>query len=165
MTQNQKDETYFKICNAVLRLQIEKGHLKWKVSNIADYSGVTRSLIYYYFGKEKETIYEEAIRFMIDFFLPNIDDTSIGVKERMRDVIINAKEMPYLFMLFYLEKDRDTTIGGLIRDAEDKIVKRIADQYKLDKDEALKIYLIELGSVAYKRLNINDVDRIFSKFK
>lgn len=54
--QNSKEEVYFKICNAVLKLEVVKGNLAQKISDISKESGVTRSLIYYYFGKEKEVI-------------------------------------------------------------------------------------------------------------
>ncbi|TNF29269.1 MAG: TetR family transcriptional regulator, partial [Deltaproteobacteria bacterium] len=43
-----------------------KGHLEWRLSDIAKDADVTRSLIYYYFGKEKDLILEEAFRYMID---------------------------------------------------------------------------------------------------
>ena len=58
-----KDETYLKILQTVLRLEFQKGHLKWSISEISRISGVTRSLIYYYFGQKKEEIMEEAALF------------------------------------------------------------------------------------------------------
>ncbi len=158
-----KDETYYKICNAVLQLQVEKGDLKWRVSDIAKYSGVTRSLIYYYFGKEKEVIYEEAVRFMLDFFLPSPDDVSVGIRVRMERIIEHLSEMPYLFVLFYLEKDQPTKVGELIREREERVIKRIMDQHSITKNQALKLYFMELGSVAYKRLTVESSNEIFAE--
>lgn len=159
-----KDETYYKICNAVLRLQVEKGHLQWRVSDIAKYSGVTRSLIYYYFGKEKEVIYEEAVRFMLDFFLPSPEDEAMGIKARMQNIIEKFRDMPYLFVLFYLEKDQDSRIGEIIREREEKVISRIMKQLNISKNEAMRLYFMELGSVAYKRLSVQDCDEIFKEF-
>lgn len=160
-----KDETYYKICNAVLRLQVEKGDLKWRVSDIAKYSGVTRSLIYYYFGKEKEVIYEEAVRFMLDFFLPSPDDVRVGIQARMMKIIGLLSEMPYMFVLYYLEKDQDSTVGELIREREEKVVQRIMKQLNVSRNEALRLYFMELGSVAYKKLNVEQCEEIFSDLK
>lgn len=155
----KKDETYYKICNSVLKLQVGKGHLKWKVSDIANDSGVTRSLIYYYFGKEKEVIFEEAVRFMLDFFFPS--DMSLGVKERMEKILGHVKEMPYVVIIFYLEKDADTRIGELIRENEQKVIMRIMEQYSKSKEEALKLYLLELGAVMYKTFTEEDARKLF----
>ena len=48
-----KDETYWKILDAVIALEIRRGHQKWTISELSRLSGITRTLIYYYFGKSK----------------------------------------------------------------------------------------------------------------
>jgi len=44
------------ILNKVIELETSKGHLKWKVSDLARISKVSRPLIYYHFGKTKREI-------------------------------------------------------------------------------------------------------------
>ncbi len=50
-----------KIFNSVIAAEVSKGHLKWKVSDIARITGVSRPLIYYHFGISKEAILYECL--------------------------------------------------------------------------------------------------------
>jgi AcrR family transcriptional regulator len=50
-----------KILHAVISLEVSKGHLKWKVSDLARKVGVSRPLIYYHFGKSKREILEKTV--------------------------------------------------------------------------------------------------------
>ena len=58
----EKDEAFWKVLNAAIRLDVRKGHLKWTMSELSRASEITRSLIYYYFGKEKLGIINEGIK-------------------------------------------------------------------------------------------------------
>lgn len=49
------------VLNSILKLEVAKGHLKWKVSDVARASKVSRPLIYYHFGKTKKAILESCI--------------------------------------------------------------------------------------------------------
>lgn len=166
-----KEMLYYKVFNAVLKLELTKGHLLWKLSDVAKSASVTRSLIYYYFGKEKETVLREAWKFMIDvLFLPEpqIYDQNrpkdLSIKERMEFVIKKIEEMPYLFILFFFEKNKDSELGKMIRDAEDKLLDHLQKEFPtMTKTEILKIYLLELGAVMYQRLTSQEFDAIFGQ--
>lgn len=148
--QQEKEEVHFKICNSVLKLEVNKGHLKWTISEISKDSGVTRSLIYYYFGKEKQTLLEEAYRYMVQIFFSTDDDRALGLPIRMGRVLEKIKDMPYAFVLFYLERKEDTEIGQLIQRAEDRLIGRLKKEFPdMGDDELLRIYILELGSIAY----------------
>jgi AcrR family transcriptional regulator len=56
-----KDELYWKILNTAVALEAQKGHLKWTVTDLAKKSRISRTLIYYYFGKSKAGLIQEAI--------------------------------------------------------------------------------------------------------
>lgn len=45
-----------KILYRVVALETTKGHLKWKVSDLARLAKVSRPLVYYHFGKTKRAI-------------------------------------------------------------------------------------------------------------
>lgn len=154
MTESEKpkqDEIFYSICHTVLKLEVGKGHLKWTVSDVSRESGVTRSLIYYYFGKEKEVILEEAYRYMLDTIFNLKREDSMGIKDRMKLTLQRLQEMPYLFVLYYLKKNSDSPIGDLIRKAEQSLLDRFkADYPEMGEDEILKIFLLELGCIAYQ---------------
>lgn len=49
------------VVNGVLELEVTKGHLKWKVSELARKAKVSRPLVYYYLGKTKVDILESTL--------------------------------------------------------------------------------------------------------
>lgn len=51
----------FNIVNSVLRFELAKGHLRWKVTDIARVSGVNRGIIYYNFGRTKGQIFDTCL--------------------------------------------------------------------------------------------------------
>ncbi|MBT3584996.1 MAG: TetR/AcrR family transcriptional regulator [Halobacteriovoraceae bacterium] len=156
-----KEEVYFKICNTVLRLEVSKGHQKWTLSDIAKYADVTRSLIYYYFGKEKKTIVEEAFRYMLDLFFNLNSDEHRGVAARMSNIIPKIKEMPYCFVLFFLERSKETEIGVIIRQKEKALLERLKSEYPdMDANQILRVYLMELGAIAFSL----DNEKVFEIF-
>ncbi|TNE98147.1 MAG: TetR/AcrR family transcriptional regulator [Deltaproteobacteria bacterium] len=165
MTDNQentKDETFFKICNSVMKMEVAKGHLEWRLSDIAKDADVTRSLIYYYFGKEKDLILEEAFRYMIDLFYNLERKNSMNIIDRLNFVLGNLKTMPWVFVLFYLQKDADNKIGELIRNAEARLLEIFQEDYpELDETAFKKLYVLQLGCVAHKGLSEQDVAGIF----
>jgi AcrR family transcriptional regulator len=61
LSNHSKDELFWKILDAALKLDLTKGHLRWKMTDLSRASGVTRSLIYYYFGHSKDSIIQAAI--------------------------------------------------------------------------------------------------------
>ena len=159
---NSKEEVYFKICNAVLKLEVTKGSLGWKISDISKEADVTRSLIYYYFGKEKEIILKEAWGYMLEAIFCLQTENPLGVRERMKIVLSQINKMPYLFILFALEKNRDNEIGDLIRRGEKALLLKLESMYPTySKDEVLKIYLLELGAVAHGNLDEERITKFF----
>ena len=49
------------ILEAMLRLENEKGHLAWKISELARAANVSRTLVYYHFGRTKPEILDAGI--------------------------------------------------------------------------------------------------------
>jgi len=49
-----KDDTFWKVLNTAIILDFNRGHLRWSMSELSRSSGITRSLIYYYFYKIRE---------------------------------------------------------------------------------------------------------------
>jgi AcrR family transcriptional regulator len=146
-----KEEVFFKICNSVLKKEVEKGHLKWTVSDISRDADVTRSLVYYYFGKEKQNIFDEAWRYMISIFFSFSEETKQRpINERMHNILGSMKKMPYLFVLFFLKKNEDTPIAQEIRKAEEGLLDILQKEYPAyTRTQVLRLYLLELGSIAY----------------
>nr|BFD59613.1 hypothetical protein CKG001_17200 [Bdellovibrio sp. CKG001]BFD62992.1 hypothetical protein BdHM001_16730 [Bdellovibrio sp. HM001] len=164
MATQSKEEIYFAVCNAILKMEVAKGHLAWTLSDISRESNVTRSLIYYYFGKEKEVVLEEAYKFVISHVF-NIERTkSVGIRDRLRAILRDVKNMPYLFVLYYLEKNAGTRFGKMIHEAEALLLKAMKNEFPdLQERQLLEVYLKELGAVAFQ-LPPEQVDNLFEDY-
>lgn len=151
MATQSKEDIYFAVCNAILKMEVAKGHLKWTLTDISRESGITRSLIYYYFGKEKKSALQEAYKFVLSNFF-NIERTkSMGIRERLKKVLEDVKKMPYLFVLYYLERNTGGEIGLMIREAEGMLLQALKKEFpKLNDNQILEIYLKELGAITFQ---------------
>lgn len=146
-----KDEIYFAVCNSILKYEAEKGHLQWTLSDISRDSSITRSLIYYYFGKEKSTVLEEAYKFIISKFFDVERAKTMTIHERLKTVLQDLQHMPYLFVLYYLQKNKDGDFGRMIKEAERLLLLGMKREFPdLTELQILEIYLKELGAIAYQ---------------
>ena len=165
MAAKSKEEIYFSVCNTILKYELNKGHLAWTLSDISRDSGVTRSLIYYYFGKEKQIILEEAYKFIIMTFFNPSRENSVGIRERIKQLLVDLKAMPYLFVLYYLQKNQDTYFGRMIRQSEELLLKSFKVDYpELTEAQVMEIYLMELGAIAF-HLSQEMADEIFGAYE
>lgn len=143
---NGKEEIFNNICHTVLKLEMQKGHLQWTMSDLARVSKVGRPLIYYYFGKDKAVILQEAWKMMIDTIFCLSTSESLGIQERIRQTIQKVNEMPFLFVLFFLEKNADSEIGQIIRKGEADLLALLKQNYKqYSQEDILEIILKSLA--------------------
>lgn len=164
MATQSKEEIYFAVCNAILKMEVAKGHLQWTLSDVSRESGVTRSLIYYYFGKEKNVVLEEAYKFVISHIFNMERTKTVGIRDRLRAVLIDVKAMPFLFVLYYLEKNAGTQFGKMINEAEALLMKAMKHEFpELSENQILEIYLKELGAIAYQ-LPPERVEHLFTDY-
>jgi hypothetical protein len=158
-----KNQIYFSVCCAVLKLELDKGHLAWNLSEVSKVSGITRSLIYYYFGKEKEPILIEAFYFISNVFFNSVMDEkrSGSVVVRLKKALAQLENMPFIFSMYYLHKNQPTQFGEVLRKAEQDFLKYLNSLYPgKSRDYVFQIYLKELGAIAY-HLNPNEVEKYF----
>lgn len=164
MATQSKEEIYLAVCNAILKMEVAKGHLAWTLSDISRESNITRSLIYYYFGKEKEKVLEEAYKFIIANFFDIERTKTMGIRERLRQVLTDLKSMPYLLVLYYLEKHNNTEFGQMIHKAEGLLIKNMKNEFpNMTEQQLLEIYLKELGAIAYQ-LPVDKVNDMFGDY-
>ncbi len=57
-----------KVLENVISLEMNEGHLKWKVTDLSRFSGVKREMIYYYFGKTKKEILARSFELIAEEF-------------------------------------------------------------------------------------------------
>jgi AcrR family transcriptional regulator len=132
--QRDRDETFWRVLNAALELDFRKGHMKWTMSELSRRSGITRSLIYYHFGRSKQAILEEAVQV--------IGEQLVGVTpERMelwrqgdwKGAVLQSRaiveQSPSLVNFYYLHRDRPTDIGQYMRKIESNYRRKLEMQF------------------------------------
>lgn len=164
MATKSKEEVYFAVCNAILKMEVAKGHLCWTLSDVSRESGVTRSLIYYYFGKEKNVVLAEAYKFVISHIFNMERTKTVGIRDRLKAILRDVSNMPFLFVLYYLEKNAGTEFGKMINEAEALLLKAMKIEFPdLSDTQILEIYLKELGAIAFQ-LPPENVDFLFKDY-
>ena len=126
----KRDKVFWKVLNSALELDFRKGYLKWTMSELSRKSAITRSLIYYHFGRSKLSILHEAVNV--------IGSELIGVNdERMRmwtegkwiDSMARTREVcamaPSLCSFYLLHRERPTEIGEAMRKLEKAYIKKL----------------------------------------
>lgn len=152
------------IYHTVLKLEVNKGHLNWTMSDVSRLSGQKRTSLYYHFGKDLTNLLHASWDYMLNTIFVLKETKSLGIRKRLSLIVSEIKEKPYLFVLFYLEKTKESEVGFLIRQAEKQLLTNIKKLYPKYSDlDILKIYLCELGTIAYQDLTEDQLNYIFPK--
>lgn len=61
----QRADVRMKILGTVVALEVNKGHLRWTIAEIARRTKVSRALVYYHFGKTKGEILDRCLETVI----------------------------------------------------------------------------------------------------
>ncbi len=126
-----RDSTFWKVLNAALELDFRKGHLKWTMSELSRKSGITRSLIYYHFGRSKAAILSEAIAVIGEEIIATSPSRMVLWREgKWAETVRLSREVaaqaPHLCNFYLLHRDRPTDIGAAIRDLEASYLRKLA---------------------------------------
>lgn len=82
------------ILEAMLHLENEKGHLAWKISDLARSAGVSRTLVYYHFGQTKKEILDAGIELIaLEYFGLTDDRADLLRKGNGWDSVIQTQAM------------------------------------------------------------------------
>lgn len=127
---SKRDAVFWKVLNSALELDSRRGHLKWTMSDLSRKSGITRSLIYYHFGRSKMAILDEAVRM--------IGQEIIGIgPERMalwragewatavRAARAITSQSSFLVTFYLVHRERPTDIGNSLREMEKAYLKKL----------------------------------------
>lgn len=121
--QDSKEFYIERIMEAVIELEMTKGHLKWRMSDLARVSRVTRSLLYYYFGKDTREILHQAVTYYIMVFLEFRVERMEKIKRgEVLDLIAVARKRlrknPYFLQFYAKHRLEETDVSPLFRKAE-----------------------------------------------
>jgi AcrR family transcriptional regulator len=148
------NDIFWKILNTAIELDFKKGHMRWSMSELSRESGITRSLIYYYFGKDKLQILLEAVKALSTHVLGLDPRRMAQWKEgRLREAVLEGYDgvhlSPMLPIFYMLHRRVDNSIGEAFRDMEKKYLEKIASVFpKFSEDERRILFGFLFGVVA-----------------
>lgn len=94
-----------KFVSSVFRFEVAKGHLKWRVTEVARHSGIKRTLIYYHFGKTKKDIFNHCFEIVMnDFYGLSPEREIVARSGRLLECVKCGYDMFHRspeFMVFY----------------------------------------------------------------
>jgi len=163
-----KDANYLKILDAVVRLEVSRGHLRWKMAELSRLSGVQRTLVYYYFGKSKELILQEALKTIGDeFFGLSTERVQMWREGRMKESILRTRELlktaPYVAQFFFHWRHQPSAVQESLKRLEKRYQGKIKEHFPaISKDDAEAIYAVFFGLVLVPDLKESVLDRVLA---
>ncbi len=157
--QKSKDENYWTIFEAVIRLDFQKGPMAWKISDIARASKISRTLIYYYFGNSKDHIMQTAIEFLgEEYFGLSEARKALWQDGKILESLLETREMcqraPYIHFFYMTRRNLDSAVGEKLREFESRFRQKISQFFpKSDSDEVEALAAVFFGLVASPHLN------------
>ena len=153
-SQKSKDENYWAIFEAVIRLDFQKGPMAWKISDVARVSKVSRTLIYYYFGNSKDHIMQTAIDFLGEEYFGLSDARkSLWQEGKLLDSLLDTRKMcqraPFVHFFYMTRRHIDSPIGEKLREFEVRFRQKISQFFpKSEQDEIEALAAVLFGLVA-----------------
>ena len=139
----KKDECFWKILSCAIELDVKKGHLKWTLTDLSRKCDITRSLIYYYFGRSKENILKEATT-IIGTELSGLGEERLKLWEegRIPEAIIEARKIcdriPYVANFMIQHRNNNNEIGKAMVALEQRYMKKVKRFFPEFGDDQVK---------------------------
>jgi len=138
----KKGKTVESISISVLQLEVSKGHLKWKVTDLEAKARISRSLVYRYLGSTKEEILRSALQiFTASFFGFSEEGLNVPFAERVRKTRAFLIENPEAIIIYQKCRSKDTWDSQELIAAEAKFQRKLKNLYpKLTDFHVLMIH-------------------------
>jgi AcrR family transcriptional regulator len=153
------------ILEAMLRLENEKGHLAWKISDLARLAGVSRTLVYYHFGRTKPEMLDAGIELIAVEYFGLTDERATLVREgKGWESVRQTREMIRsrpAFAVFYLRwrMQPRSPIAAMLVAIEQRYQAMLATAFpKLSKHEIVALHGILYGVVMSPFLTDEAID-------
>lgn len=160
-----KTRIYWQVLNAALDLDFQKGHLKWTMSHLSRKSGVTRSLIYYYFGKSKQDILIAAVRLVgEELFGLNPEKLRLWESGQVTQAILTTRGLmersPHLSSFYLQHRPRPNPVGQEIRGLESRHLAKLGRFFpKARKEDLQALFAVFFGLASAPELSRDSISR------
>lgn len=149
----KKDETFWKILNAAIELDFKKGHMKWTMTDLSRKSGITRSLIYYYFGRSKSEILRAGVKIVGEEFVGLTPERNEAWKgSKFLESLTLARNIydrsPFLCAFYLNNREMDHEVGIAIREVEKQFISKLKHNFPTARiDQINTLFAVYFGIV------------------
>ena len=156
MIENKKLEA---LLNEVFSLEIQKGHLKWKVSDLARNCDVSKSLVYYHLGSGKEAILNSCLEIVASEFYGLDARREKMVREgNLYDSLKYTRNMflkTPAFTIFYLRwRLTSTELGKKLKSLDQRYQARLAQLFPhLSAEQRQAVHALFYGLVTMPEMS------------
>lgn len=148
-----QEDDFLRILQHFIRLEVKKGHLKWKITDLAKQAGVARTSIYYHFGKSRTDMVKTAVDVLMTKVMgldPN--DVKLWASGRYAEAVLFSKEMvqqcPEMAQFyFYWKNNPGTEIEQRIRSYEASYIRKLQKTFPQLTDEMAEVIYSFLQSL------------------
>jgi len=147
-----EEDIRFKIVIELLSAEATKGHLKWRVSDMARKLKVSRGLIYYHFGKTKQEIIDSCYSFIAEYYYGLSTNRELKTAEDLEKSIWHTLGLylknPSIAIFFHRWRLAESPIQKRIFKLETMYRERLQRLFpQLTHDEILAVHSIFNGAV------------------
>lgn len=150
--ETKKEEIYWSVLNAAILLDFKRGHMRWSMSELSRTSKVTRSLIYYYFGKSKESILLEGVKMIgEEFFGLNPARLDLWAKGKIAESVIETRRLleksPNMAAFYMVYREDESQFGKSIQALEREYKQKLKKFFKGSDSSMESIFGLFMGLV------------------
>jgi hypothetical protein len=166
---SSKDENYWKVLDSVVRLEVVRGHLQWKISDVSRLSGVQRTLIYYYFGKSKEGILTTALKTIGDeVFGLSAERLELWRQGKIRESVMASRQIlqraPHISEFYFHWRHQDSELKQELVKLEKRYITKLKSTFPhLTETDLKAIFVVFFATVNSADLSDAVIDRILSQ--
>jgi AcrR family transcriptional regulator len=136
------DSTALKLVRTIFRLEITRGHLKWSVAEVARSNRTSRATLYYYFGKSKKEILNNALTAICEeYFGLTAEREELAQKDFLASARITRSlvlQTPEFAVFYQLWRARPSELKDVLKGFEEKYQSKLAKMFpKSTKDQII----------------------------
>jgi AcrR family transcriptional regulator len=124
-----KSQVFSKVLIAALQLDQKFGHQRWTMVQLAKTSGVSRPLIYHYFGKSKIGILEEGVRLIADEIAFSEERVKMWKRGDLESAYLGTRRFmarfPGLDAFYFAHRGEATQLGETIGAMEREFFRKL----------------------------------------
>ena len=149
-----------KVAAAIIDLEVKKGHLKWSVLTVAKASEMSRSLVYYQFGKtKKDILFNSLSELLEEFYGLSQTRREMSLLQSLRLTHEIYRRNPSLAVFFQKWRNTDSEIATMLKESERKYEAKLSLSFtKASPAQVRSLHAIFHGFVTAPYLDATTIE-------